>query len=101
MPALLKAMSTEPQVSLAFANSASTSSLLVTSTWAYAAISLAAELADELVPALVVDVADDDAGALLDEPVHRRQPDPRAPAGDHRDLAVQTSCHGESFRLGG
>ena len=54
---------------------------------------LTAELADELVTALVVDVADDDLGPLLDEAVDRGQPDARAPAGDDGHLAVQPSCH--------
>ncbi len=53
----------------------------------------AAELGRDLGAARVVEVADDDLGALLDEPPHRRQPDAGASAGDDRDLAVQPSCH--------
>ena len=54
---------------------------------------VAAELADELVPALVVDVTDDDLGALLDEALDRRQADARAAAGDDRDPVLDASCH--------
>ncbi len=53
-----------------------------------------AELPDELVAALVVEVADHDAGSLLDEALHRGQPDARAAAGDDRDPVLDASCHG-------
>jgi hypothetical protein len=44
-------------------------------------------------PLLVLHIGDDDKGALGDEPLHRRQADAGASAGDQRDLAVQSSSH--------
>ena len=55
------------------------------------------ELADELVPALLRDVADHDLRALLDEAAHGRQPDPGATPGDDGDPALDASSHCASF----
>jgi hypothetical protein len=52
-----------------------------------------AELADELVPALLGDVADDDLRPLLDEPLDGRQSDPGATSRDDGHLALDASCH--------
>src|SRR4051794_38873980 len=104
MPALLNATSTEPYVSLAAANSASTPSGSVTSVRTNSPPSSAAtsgpagvgdagpqdhpaELGRALRPALLVEVGDHHVGALGGEPAGRRQPDPRAPTRDHRDPA--------------
>ena len=80
-------------MSFAVWNSASTWSLSVTSTCDERRDVGAAELVDQLAPALVVDVADDDLGALLDEAAHGRQADARAASGDDGDLALDASCH--------
>ena len=44
-------------------------------------------------PAVVGQVADDDLGALGDEPAYGRQADARAASGDDRDPVLDPSCH--------
>ena len=48
---------------------------------------------DQLGAALVVDVADDDLRARLDEPLDGGQADARATAGDDRAPVLDASCH--------
>jgi hypothetical protein len=54
----------------------------------------AAQLVDDLRAPVVGQVADDDLGALRDEPLHGGQADARAAAGDDRDPVLDASCHG-------
>ena len=53
----------------------------------------ATDLLSNLGTEVVGEIRDDDLGALLCEPADRRKPDPRAPARDHRDFAVEPSRH--------
>ena len=58
----------------------------------------AADLVGDAGAVRLVEVADDDLGALLGEPPHGRETDARAPAGDDRDLAVEPACHVDPFQ---